>query len=66
MNTFVQALVKHGYSALLASVFAYQMALPVRAISSDGSYLPLIPAAPLALPRLSASVCYAPDPAGTA
>jgi membrane protein DedA with SNARE-associated domain len=32
MNTFVQVLVKHGYSALFASVFACQMALPVPAI----------------------------------
>jgi membrane protein DedA with SNARE-associated domain len=32
MNTFVQILVKHGYSALFASVFACQMALPVPAI----------------------------------
>ena len=32
MNTFVQVLVKHGYLALFASVFACQMALPVPAI----------------------------------
>ena len=32
MNTFVQVLMKHGYSALFASVFACQMALPVPAI----------------------------------
>jgi membrane protein DedA with SNARE-associated domain len=32
MNTFVQVLVKHGYSALFASVFACQMGLPVPAI----------------------------------
>jgi hypothetical protein len=32
MNTFVQVLVKHGYSALFASVFACQLALPVPAI----------------------------------
>jgi membrane protein DedA with SNARE-associated domain len=32
MNTFVQALVKHGYSALFASAFACQMALPVPAM----------------------------------
>jgi membrane protein DedA with SNARE-associated domain len=32
MNTFVQVLVKHGYSVLFASVFACQMGLPVAAI----------------------------------
>jgi membrane protein DedA with SNARE-associated domain len=32
MNTFVQVLVKHGYSALFASVFLCQMGLPVPAI----------------------------------
>ena len=32
MNTFIQLLVKHGYSALFASVFACQMGLPVPAI----------------------------------
>jgi hypothetical protein len=32
MNTFVQVLVKHGYSVLFVSVFAFQMGLPVPAI----------------------------------
>ena len=32
MNIFVQVLVKHGYSALFASVFTCQMGLPVPAI----------------------------------
>jgi hypothetical protein len=32
MNTFVQVLVKHGYSVLFVSVFACQMGLPVPAI----------------------------------